>query len=504
MRCWGIFLLLLFAAAGLSAARGEVRVSFAPEHPRAGDYVDVTVEAGPEAAEGVRYSLSADGETVFKGKKTVNCFTASFRPRKEASYVLEVTVVRSRKKTETVSVAIPVSGTAPVQKGKDVIYSQMDGWWRGKVYSKEHKRTLESSGCALFALSHALQRIGFDSGGALPDSLAKTYSSYYIEGVGTGNEALITQAAGDFGFQTVHRLVKDGDEIASFFGRGDCFSFGIVKGHVVLADGLDEEKQMVHVTDSAPGVTFERLRNTPVYIREEDGGYRQITSPAEIPGIRWFFETSQYGGAGYWLEMEECAKRGLRLIRRPWLTLSAGGASVSAEWIGTEYSLVSENGMKRTVRTRELAWLCQGSRKPLLAVVTRPDGAPFTHSDGSAFRNFLPVAWGKVLPVLQVQEDRIYVFYRGTFGYLPRADAELAGIPEREYPSAVIIRDGSVSGAQTVRGRQKADDRSPSACEWPTGTPVIILEKDGAFCLVEGEGCRGWVSEAYLMTESGE
>ena len=40
----------------------------------------------------------------------------------------------------------------------------MDGWWRGKVYSKEHKRTLESSGCALFALSHALQRIGFDIG----------------------------------------------------------------------------------------------------------------------------------------------------------------------------------------------------------------------------------------------------------------------------------------------------------------------------------------------------
>ena len=51
------------------------------------------------------------------------------------------------------------------------VYSQKDGWWLDKKYSRSN---LDQSGCAIFALSHALQRLGKASEKTVPDALART------------------------------------------------------------------------------------------------------------------------------------------------------------------------------------------------------------------------------------------------------------------------------------------------------------------------------------------
>ena len=166
--CLAVLLLLLTAASALA----DPSLTFTPENPRVGDYVDVTVTPGREGALGVRYELSTPAGVVYKpkdkdkAKATTTHYTASFRPREEAVYTLTATVVYATNDYETVSVTIPVSGTAPKQEGPDVIYSQKDYWWHKTPYKKSSASgTLENAGCAIFTRSHILQRLGYTGDG---------------------------------------------------------------------------------------------------------------------------------------------------------------------------------------------------------------------------------------------------------------------------------------------------------------------------------------------------
>ena len=420
-----LFLLLLMC---VFPALGDVSVSFTPAAPRTGDYVDVTVDPGEEEVRGILFRLYEKGKLLSANKDPVKRLTASFRPRKEGTFGLEVTVIRRGNRRETVTVTVPVSGTAPEQQGADILYSQKDGWWKQAVYQASHTHTLETSGCAVFALSEALQRMGLGGGEALPGALAAEYGKYYAEGTGARTEALITQAGLHFGFETVHLPVKDADEILSFLRRGDLFCFGPVARHVVLADAADAENRKVRVIDSDPGATFSRLGGTPAWIPDEDGTWRKIRSAEEIPGIRWFFENNRFGGAEYWLDLDFCALRGMRLIRRPWLTLEeeGGGIFVSPEEFGTAESTVTVNGETRTVPTAGLSWFCEGADGPALAMVTREEGAAYTERNGTAVRKRKPLARGSTACTLRIESDRVYVWWRSTYGYLRREDVELA------------------------------------------------------------------------------
>ena len=420
----GITLLLLLRTA---SALGETSVSFTPLFPRVGDYVDVNVTTDSGSVKGIRYHLSLDGEKIFSSRKAESRTATSFRPRKEGVYTLEVTVLLPANRTETTSIAIPVSGSAPVQRGADIIYSQMDGWWRQVLYTGSHAHTLESSGCAVFTLSHALQRLGLKGDEVLPDRLVGPFGQYYSEGLGARSEALFTQAGLRFGYETAHRLVTAEDEIVSFLARGDLFTLGIVKRHTVLVDGIDTENRKIHIVDSCPETTFEKLGRTPAYIRLEDGTWQTVCSAEEIPGTRWFFETSRFGGAGYWLDLDFCAKRGLRLIRRPWLTLvtADGEISVSPDTFGPENSTVTVSRESRTVPTAALRWTCDGADGPLLAVVTGERSVNLTHRNGDRVEKYGAVPAGSTLAALRVNDERVYVYWRGMYAYLGREDVEL-------------------------------------------------------------------------------
>lgn len=419
-----LFLLLLMC---VFPALGEISVSFTPAAPRVGDYVDITVDPGEEEVRGVLFRLYEKGKLLFAGRDPVKRLTASFRPRKEGTFELEVTVIRRGNRRETAAVTVSVAGTAPEQQGATFVYSQTDGWWKQPLYEASYTHTLESSGCAVFMLSEALQRMGLGGSEALPESLAGEYGKYYTEGTGARTEAMITQAGLHFGFETVHLPVKNADEILSFLRRGDLFCLGPVPRHVVLADRADAESRKVHVIDSWPEATFNKLGGTPAWIPDEDGTWQKIRSADEIPGIRWFFESGRFGGAEYWLDLDFCALRGMRLIRRPWLTLKEEGGKtfVTPEAFGTAESTVTVNGESRNVPTACLSWFCEGADGPMLAVVTREQGAAYTERNGDAVRKRKPLPSGSAACALWVEEDRVYVWWRGTYGYLRREDVEL-------------------------------------------------------------------------------
>ena len=192
------------------------------------------------------------------------------------------------------------------------IYSQMDGTWRKKAYRKS---TLEQSGCAIFALSHALQLLGHTEAESLPEQLAKTYAFCLVDG-GTLNSTLVGNAGKQFGFKTRFKLYTKKADIIKKFKQGAMFSFGIVQGHIAMIDRLSEDQTMCHIIDSAPTATFSRIQGgTPMRYDAASGQYVALSSPAEIPGLRYYIDTEGYDGAEYWLSLDYVAERGVRLIQ---------------------------------------------------------------------------------------------------------------------------------------------------------------------------------------------
>ena len=498
-----LLLFALLAAAMLPAfSSAEPAITFQPENPRLGDYVDVTVVPDREGAQSVSWSLSTPDGPVFTGGETDRC-TASFRPRMEAEYTLTVTVSYGKKDTETASILIPVSGVAPVQEGPDVIYSQKDGWWKDKMYSVKHHRSVQKAGCALFALSHALQRLGFSGEEVHPDRLAERFKSCYVEGRGTANEILLARAGEIWHFTTANDLIETELGIRTCFALGDRFSFSIVNGHIAYADALSEDGTKVHVIDSAPGATYERIKNGTVYYLDETGAFAEAKTPEDLPGIRWFFETGEYGGMEYWLDISYCARRGMRLIRPPWLTYSAAedGADVTPDYIGTVWSSVKTGGESRLVRTGDLQWVTSGTDGMKIARVTKKN-TPLNDDAGNRVPRIKLLQPGALAMVLaEADKKQVYVYYKGAFGYLPAANVELLDVDTGDYPTGLVSLNGRTRGTAEVNIRVDTAKKQ-SYYTWVIGTPVTILKEKGNYYYAEGGGLCGWVGKEYITPDA--
>ncbi len=507
MRKHAFWLLLTLLALLWGSAFAASQVVYSPEAPRLGDVVTVNVLPEREGTPQVRYSLSTPAGSVFQGENDTHLTTA-FRPRSEAVYTLTVTLVYGKKDEETVSVQIPVSGQAPVQAGPQVVYSQKDGWWHDKVYSKTHKRSVEKAGCALFALSHALQRLGREGDALQPDALATAYSKVYIAERGTDNERLLNLAAEDFGFQTHTDLIESPAELTVCFRRGDLFSFMIVNGHIALADGLSEDGTMVHIVDSAPGATFERIKKASVYLQAEDGSFQAVESPEAFPGLLYYFETRDFGGAEYWLELSYCARQGMRPIREPWMTLNteAGPVSAEPEYAGALMTRVAVGEEKTRVPTRDLTWSTLGADSPQLALITRKKGAAFT--DGNEKKKAgisKPVPCGMMVPVLAVPDQKFYyIFYKGVFGYIRQESAELLPVSQDSFQTALVSLNGRTAGTAEINVRAEPSAKSREITGWKPGTPIALIEKKDEFYFAEGKGFRGWLHEKYVTLDGAD
>lgn len=502
MRKFLLFLIVFGAVLLFTTAQAEPAISFQPENPRMGDYVDVTVISDREGAQSITWSLSTPEGEVFAGKETDH-FVASFRPRQEAEYTLTVTVSYGKKDTESASVVIPVSGTAPVQEGPDVVYSQKDGWWKDKMYSTKYHRSVQKAGCALFALSHALQRLGKSGEEVQPDQLAVRFKSCYVEEHGTANEILLSRAGEIWGFSTANDLIGTELGIRTCFALGDRFSFSIVNGHIGYADALSEDGTKVHVIDSAPSATYERLKNGSVYYLDANGAFVEAKTPDELPGIRWFFETGEYGGMEYWMDLSYCARRGMRLIRPPWLTLSGeeDGVSLTLDYVGTVWSSVTVGGESRLVRTRDLNWVCAGTDGMKIARVTRKN-TPLNDDAGKRVPRIKLLQPGALVAVLaDADKKQVYVYYKGAFGYLPKANVELLDVDPGDYPAGLVSVNGKTRGTAEVNIRVDTSKKQ-SYYTWVVGTPVTVLKEKGDYLYAEGGGLCGWIKNDYFTPDA--
>lgn len=192
----------------------------------------------------------------------------------------------------------------------DAFHSQSSGYWKDKKYGASN---LQKSGCAIFALSHALQQIGFEGDAITPEALAKKYA-FCLREDGTINSTLVGNAGDDLGFKTRYDLYHDLRTIRSKAEEGAVFSFAVVAGHIAMVAEVSEDGNMVRVIDSAPSATWERIGDNRLYI-ESNGAFVPVDDLADIPDIRYYPETDAFGAATYWLESSYAARRGLRLIQ---------------------------------------------------------------------------------------------------------------------------------------------------------------------------------------------
>ena len=484
-------LMLLFLLPMLPGkAAGEILLSLSTEEAQVGEVVDVTVQAGEKAAS-VRYTLTVNGKTVFAGEEDSH-FVSSFRPRMEGAYELQVTVKYTDGTEADASASVSVSGTAEEQRGPDVIYSQKDGWWETRKYGKSE---LQKAGCAIFTLSHALQRMGWTGEDVLPETLAKTYAGCYTQG-GTANARLITRASEVYGYSTRKELISGKANIRNMLQKGDLFSFSIVTGHIALVAGLDPDGRKALIVDSAPGATFERIRKGKIYYLE-DGTFCEAKDPGSVPGARYYFETGEWGGLQYYMDLDYLARREVRLIRPVWLFMKTenGLTGVTLQTLGTASSTVVQHGKEQEVPTAELIWNQDGSAQQI-AWIQKKSGARLLNESGKRIDTVPACA---LLPVFEVQEGRILVIYDENRGTISAEDAVLL-TPAEARPGQISLK-GNTSGRAKVKMRFGASTKEKVMAEWKTGTAVSIILKESDFYLVEAQGLRLWVQEDFLTAK---
>lgn len=278
-----------------TAAAEETRVLLRVRTTAAAERIEVIDETGAATA------------FTAKNAKIDRCVSADGRYAQwELSLPADARVSAVRLGGETAAVRPVDAAEKPF-----TIYSQCDGWWADKQYRHSN---LQQSGCAVFALAHALQTLNFTGEEILPENLAVKYAFCLSKDGGTINSTLVGHAGDDLGFKTRYALYESLPEIYKKLSQGAVFSFSIVSGHIAMvAEGTPDQTKF-RIIDSAPSATWERIKGARLYIAEGDG-FRAINALSEIPGIRFYPETGQYGGAAFYLDAAYVAGRGVRLIQ---------------------------------------------------------------------------------------------------------------------------------------------------------------------------------------------
>ena len=303
--CLALFLL---AALFIGAAAAETRVELLTPDVRVGEKAMLRVSH--DRVNRFSYVLMFDSKTLGSADD-VDETKLSFWPEEEGTYLLRVMPEGAIE--DTIHYTFTVLPRDESAGSGFQLYGQKDGRWAHTQYGRS---TLEFSGCAIFALNHALQRLGYAGEEIDPAVLAQRYKRF-LGVTGTRNGSLINQAAKDFGFETNNTLFTTVSALQKRFRRGAVFSFGIVDHHIALADGMSEDGKMCHIVDSSPSSTFRHLEGnvTPSYYDETTGTYVPAERPTDIPGVGFSLISLDYDGAEYWLPLSYLAKRGGRLIQ---------------------------------------------------------------------------------------------------------------------------------------------------------------------------------------------
>lgn len=492
-------LLLLALLFTVTAVLAEVSVETDRQKISIGESLTITVHA-PEDTVSCTYILYQNGGKYFETKDATQ-FGGVWYARKPGDYTLRVKIRHADKSSESAETSFTVTKDtvdplAAVALDADLLFNQKDGWWKGFPYGSG---TLNKSGCAIFTLSHALARLGFTGDSILPQNLAQTYKYCHVQG-GTSNSMLINNAARAYGFNTWDDTIENPAEIRLLLQSGSMFTFSIVIGHIALIDGISEDGTKVHITDSAPGATQERIKKASMYLLSEDDSWSVINDLSTVPGAVWYPETGTWSGMNYWLDLDYVAKRGVRLIQPPWLFLQIEDASVPVqpEKFGSVLTTVIAEGETRSVDTKDLAWP-HDTDEPLLARITASKKIWLTDPDGN---NLVRVSPGQMLPVVSADKSGYLVRCENLFCRVSTKNADAVPVRLTECPHGTVAINGKVSSSGKVSIRSTPDGKTLE--QWRTGTVVAILDESGESYLVESNGKQGWILKKYILPETDE
>ncbi len=485
-----LLLLLFLPHLAFSEADGKAGMEVSAEKVRIGDVVDIRI-TGAEGATCV-YQVKIDGKQVFSGAPDEH-LSVSYRPRSAGAYEILAEVTQKTGAKEKVACTFTV--TEDVRPEQEDIYSQRDGWWKDKSYRDS---TLDQSGCAIFALSHALSRMGIEDASSLPSALGKTYASCLITG-GTSVVRLINQAAEAYGFQTKSDLLENKNQIQKQFQDGAMFSFSIVFGHIALATEMTEDGKKVQVVDSAPTVTLSRIKKGGyLYFLDDKGKFQKITDLSQVPGSRYYFETQEFGGLTYYMDFSYVAGRGVRLIKPYQLMLNEDGRTTPVEMItfGTVLCEVTKTGKKTmTVSTEDLDWRRETEQK-LAAFVTGTKSVTVKDGKGKKVKT---VPGRTVMQVLASDDERVRVRYDGTTGFVDRKSVDLIDLNAMAGKRGTLSLNGNVSGRAKIKVRITPGGKVLD--EYPTGTPLVLFSEAEETYEIEIEGRRGYVQKEFVTLE---
>ena len=482
-------LLLLISVTAL----GEAAVSPERAAYALGEAVRLTV-TGDRAIKHCRYTVTLDDKVLFQQKSNDKHTDVYYLPRQPGTYRIDAAVTFADKKKETASCEFLVTELEALEAA-DSLYSQKDGSWDRVKYGSEQ---LEKSGCAIFTLSNALHALGHTGEETEPAALASRYGYCLIQG-GTSNVRLITQASRDFDFVTQSALVKSEAGIRDLIRDGAVFTFSIVRGHLAFACELSGDGTKVRVIDSAPSATMERIKKSSLYRLDEAGNFTEVEDLSEFPEGKYYFETGQYGGLTYWLDLSYVAKRGVRIIQPGWLKVKTDSGEEDAELVafGTVESAVQVNGETKILPTGSLIWKAE-TEMPAAVYVVSKKTALLLDSGGTQIDR---VPRGALLPLIAQEEDRFCVRFEGRLGFLSLEDGEAVSIPPEEAKEGTVHINGTVSGKSNVGFRRSPLSNSTQIGYWPTGTKVWVLEEEDGFLLAEAEGKRGWILPKNVQME---
>ena len=461
-----------------------------------GEPVRLTV-TGDREIRACRYTVALDDETVFAQKKDDRHTDVYYLPDRPGVYRADAEITFTDKSKASVSCWFRVLDL-PALAAPDSLYSQKDGSWKNVKYGTEE---METSGCAIFTLSNALHFLGLTGEETEPAALASRYGFCLNDGA-TVNARLIRHAAQDYGFLTQEALVTSQDAVRDLFRDGAVFTFSVARGHIAFACELSEDGTKVRIVDSAPSATMDRIRSSPLYLREEDGSFSTVVDLEVLPGAKYYLTTGQYGGLTYWLDLSYVAKRGVRIIAPYWLTVSTenGDEPAKLSALGTVSSTVILDGQETSVPTGALSWRREAGA-PKAAWVTGGKDAEVADSGGAKIGK---AARGTLLPLIAEEEDRLLVRFEDRPGYLSKEDAQAVSIPPETYREGILHVKGTVTGKSKVSCRRSPLENSVRIGQWPTGTKVLLLAEQDGYFLAEADGLRGWVSAKNVQTADGE
>ena len=170
---------------------------------------------------------------------------------------------------------------------------------------------------------------------------------------------------------------------------------------------------------------------------------------------------------------------------------------------GSYQCIIQTSSGKETVLTADLDWASEEEAAKAVAIVNKKSKVatvPLLAEKASKAEVLTHIPYASVILVEKTGSKFCRVEYNGYTGFVKTMYLSITGIAE-EGQSAVVAYNGKTSGKTTVNLRSGRGRKYRKIAEFPTGTPMTVLDYGKNWSKVEIDGYRGYIDNAYIQFE---